>query len=160
MLSRLAPFIFLPLFLLACQDTGQQATMKTSTYDNKASASDTTVAGQDNDHDGVRDDVDTYINQTYPAGAERTLALHYATIIQVSLTATPQVQDAVKVANLVQERLNCFDTQYPIDWEARATMLRALTINNDMRLQAYAAYREKLNGQIIDFPETTCDSSK
>lgn len=154
---KLFQLAILSVAMVSCSP-GLPAGSETTTYDNKVSAADTTLEGQDDDKNGVRDDVDMHIEKSYPAGENRQMATRYAQIVQEKLTTTT-VEDAISTATTAEERLTCFIERYPNDWQAKSSLISALTLNNEARSAAYLAYREKLGGQIIDIPETPCDPS-
>lgn len=103
-------------------------------------ASGATLAGADANHDGVRDDVETYIDATYPvpAHADTNKALRqYAKAAQSSIL---DANDALLSVTHVTERfraLECLMARQPSGFHAIFVELRARILDTNPRSEAY-----------------------
>lgn len=123
------------------------------------------VAGTDSNANGVRDDVETYIQTQYASASapQRTAALQYARGMQAALVVDPADSTAVKAVKRQLSRANhClyarFDSSSTVQPAAVGAQLRAVTTNTKARLLAYLAYSKALDGTSWAMPEgDTCE---
>jgi len=120
-----------------------------------------TIQGVDDNNDGVRDDIEEYI-ESLPDTPEQKSALRqmYKALSSAMLSGTgvdspTETSDASrKIANAV----NCLAEKYPDDYYDKMNDIRKNTINTKIRFNAYAEYNEKLSGSILSLPEgNTCE---
>ena len=99
-----------------------------------------TVAGVDADNDGVRDDIETYIDQTYSGGTDgptRDALRQYAKAAQAAML---EAGDQARSVTHAQERfraIECLMARRPVDFPTVFSDLRARILNTDARSKAY-----------------------
>ena len=99
-----------------------------------------TVAGVDADNDGVRDDIETYIDQTYSGGTDgptRDALRQYAKAAQAAML---EAGDQARSVTHAQERfraIECLMARRPSDFPTVFSDLRARILNTDGRSKAY-----------------------
>lgn len=124
---------------------------------------DTTIAGQDRDGNGVRDDLDAIIRQAYPGNDA----------LQNTISKTVRLQDSLLLlasadtASLVDLDYRLMTTAYCFLVQAAAQgfdsdSIRAVNeelfanqINTIERLRAYANSQQKIGPQVFKFPDDT-----
>lgn len=124
-------------------------------------ANDVTVAGIDSDNDGVRDDVERWIAQTYPSSASMRAALaqqahaNQMTIIRGLLSPN----DAALVSQEVGRAIVCGLTSRPEEYAVARKALLSETLNSRARAEAYIQYEAQLAGQSSRLPsrQTSCN---
>ena len=100
----------------------------------------TSLAGTDGNNDGVRDDIESYIDTTYPipANADTNKALRqYAKAAQLSII---DANDAGRSVTHVTERfraLECLMFRRPTDFHPVFVELRARIMDTNPRSEAY-----------------------
>ncbi|UQN10020.1 hypothetical protein [Deinococcus sp. QL22] len=97
-----------------------------------SSALGTGVAGTDANNNGIRDDVDAYIQADTLSPAQRTASEEYARLLQRLVVGTPPVTSTGR-----DPLLALLESGRP-DWADLARELRARTVNTGQRLNAYA----------------------
>ena len=110
-----------------------------------------TVAGVDADNDGVRDDIETYIDQTYSGGTDgptRDALRQYAKAAQAAML---EAGDQARSVTHAQERfraIECLMARRPSDFPTVFSDLRARILNTDGRSKAYL----QADGQVTATP--------
>lgn len=121
------------------------------------------IAGLDADNNGVRDDIDAYINTRYSDVSQRAAALQTARAIQQDLLVDKTDKPAVKLAALAETRaVHCLFSKFhgpgPLQPSAVSSAIESMTANTKERLSAYLAFSKALNGTTAQLPtEDTCD---
>ena len=124
--------VFLLSSLLTACGSGGSASSATNTT--------TTVAGVDANADGVRDDIETYIETTYPVSTqnETNKALRqYAKAVQSSLTHADDASLSVTHATERFRALECLMARRPSDFHPLFVELRARLLDTTARSNAY-----------------------
>ena len=109
---------------------------------NDEAPADTTakVAGVDADNDGVRDDIETHIDQTYSGGTDgptRDALRQYAKAAQAAML---EAEDQARSVTHAEERfraIECLMARRPSDFPMVFSDLRARILNTDLRSKAY-----------------------
>jgi hypothetical protein len=113
------------------------------------------LAGIDADQDGVRDDVEQYIAETYPDSAKTRAALmQYARNIQEALLMAEDKEASVELGLKRSGAIECL--VYVRDPEEAIVIfgeLRARILNTDERSSAYIKANNHLSG--VDFPRVS-----
>jgi len=132
-MGRLGGTVGAILLLALCAGCGSESS-------SPPAAAASSLAGTDANNDGVRDDVETYINTTYPvlANADTNKALQqYAKAAQSTIL---DADDAVKSITHVTERfraLECLMARRPTDFHPVFVELRARMLDTNPRSEAY-----------------------
>lgn len=123
-----------------------------------------TLEGVDDNKNGVRDDIDHYIQKKYSKKDHVSAMTQMAISMQQSLIVDINDGIAVKKANQkVVEAINCiyskFDRTAGDEQPANAAkIIESLTTNTKQRLLAYLAYNKALDGTSWSTPEgNTCE---
>ena len=123
-----------------------------------------TLQGIDVNANGVRDDVDAFINNQYPVPSQRAAALQTAQALQAALLVNQQDIGAAKEASRrVSNAVNCVFSQFSGGLNSKEPArvvkeLEGVTANTKPRLLAYLAYNKTLNGTSSALPEgDTCE---
>lgn len=123
-----------------------------------------TIAGNDADSNGVRDDVDAYIRRTFPDPQRQAAALQFARALQAALLVSLHDPDAVRLASAsISDSISCIFSRFPgypdvPDPAQVSEELRKITVNTRLRWQAYDAYNRALSGSVFSLPDhDTCE---
>lgn len=115
---------------------------------------DDTLNGVDADNNGVRDDIDAYIAQQFPAVIQKA-ATQAAKIEQLKLTVDLNDKDAVRELNNLYSRANgcIFETARGKDLEMKpyfiSKKISAITTNTKKRLLAMVDFSHASNGMVF-----------
>ncbi|MCW5654020.1 hypothetical protein [Hydrogenophaga sp.] len=124
----------------------------------------TSLGGIDNNSNGVRDDIERYIERKYAEPAQRKVAMQTARALQKTLQV--DTNDAFAVEAVSQDGMravNCRGAVFPgVEGFKEAFRmsqeLEALTTNTLLRLRAYMAYNKAVSGTVSRLPTgDTCD---
>jgi hypothetical protein len=127
------------------------------------SAGDATVAGIDSNNNGIRDDVERWIAQTYPSSAKmRAAAAQVALSFQDRVTSNGlTVNTAYQRAVIATNAMSCLiksseDTRVPDDLKG----IMAAQLNTRQRTNAYISFESTLGSRAFKMPKgDTCDIS-
>lgn len=110
-----------------------------------------TIAGIDSDGDGVRDDIQRYIAQTYPDSEKaRAVLTQYAKIIQKQILDADSKELSMQHADEGGRVMDCGDYLLDIDvYGKMSDELDAVTLNTDERTKAYFKYDSQLGGEVF-----------
>lgn len=123
------------------------------------------INGPDTNSDGIRDDIEAYIDVNYPGAGQRAAARQFAASLQQALSVDTTSKQTVKQVNIkLMNAVNCvFDqfisnaTKQP---EAVGAEIEAITTNTKPRLLAYLGFSKALAGTAISLPDgDSCDHS-
>ncbi len=165
MLKQIIIALSLILTLSACLTDEQrlQALEKDGTIPKLDRSKD--LAGPDKNNNGIRDDIEAYINKTYPEPSEKAAVMQYAKAIQKKLSV--DTTDSLAVRAVVHEGgrgLYCLGERLddPSEYISRASVVYkeivAMTTNTKPRLLAYLAFDKALDGWVISAPTgEVCD---
>lgn len=112
------------------------------------------LGGIDDNHNGVRDDIERYIESRYAVSAERDAAMQLAGALQQMLLVDKSDAIAMQATLDASTRaMDCiFDTFVQPDGFLRgsqlSTELEAITSNTKERLKAYLAFNRAASGSV------------
>lgn len=117
------------------------------------------LEGSDQDNNGIRDDVDAYIAQHYPAPPQRKAAEQFARAMQEAVTTgSTSVDTARAIDRRSSAAISCifdrFDGENGSAYPAAVVeKLEGVTANTKKRLKSYLAYNKTLNGTALSSSE-------
>ncbi|CZF85816.1 hypothetical protein [Grimontia marina] len=124
----------------------------------------TDLMGSDQNNNGVRDDIDSFIGRSYPVPNQQAAATQSAKAFQQTLAVDKSDILAVKAANQTLSRaLNClfdqFDGENGTIGPARVSLeIKSATFNTKLRLLEYLTFSEALDGTSWALPVgDTCE---
>ncbi len=125
----------LTVALSACGGSSSPELPQETLYTVEISAKDTTLLGQDKDKNGVRDDIDAFIQANVLAAA-RPDALNVAKAAQIYVTSTnsEQMVNAFIASNAA---MGCLEEKLGAGWYALAGGIQDRTMNNPARTKAF-----------------------
>jgi hypothetical protein len=100
----------------------------------------TSLAGTDANNDGVRDDIETYIDSTYPTPANIDINKALRQYAKAAQSSILDANDAGKSLTHVTERfraLECLMARRPTDFHPIFVELRARILDTNPRSEAY-----------------------
>lgn len=121
------------------------------------------VAGVDANKDGIRDDIEAYIDLHFPNPSQHAAARQSAKALQkailIDLGNIGEVKDANRgISRADHCNFSRFDTSYPKKAAQISMEIEAITTNTKERLLAYLAFSEALDGTSWAMPEgDTCE---
>jgi hypothetical protein len=121
------------------------------------------IKGPDANGNGIRDDLDTLIQNTYTQPAQLKAAEQYAVVAQAQLLVDTNDKAAVKALAVRSARaINCLIQQFGTTQAPRFSDVQALvasdTTDTKARMQAQLAYSKALDGTVVSLPEgNTCE---
>ncbi|MCP4355781.1 MAG: hypothetical protein GY793_09170 [Proteobacteria bacterium] len=123
-----------------------------------------TIAGTDKNSNGVRDDIDHYINKTYSIKSQYAAAIQEARAFQeVLLVDKTNIDEVRKVNRKLSRAMSCTymrfngnnNSKHPA---AVSTEIEDLTINTRKRKRAYREFSKALDGTAWSLPTgNTCE---
>lgn len=122
-----------------------------------------TVAGIDADQNGIRDDIQAYINATYPEPEQQKAVSQYARSLQAKLLVNPKDKYQVRASSDASVKgMSCIYEKVPVDNSPQAARvveeIFSLTTNTKQRLKAYMAFDQAMDGAVISLPTgKVCD---
>ena len=115
------------------------------------------LTGIDADGNGIRDDLDRYIDRSFGDPAQREAAIRLTkTIQQTLLVDLSNHVRLMEVARRHTRDLACFSSKFDHDDAAGSqhrAQLHSLTTNTKARLLAYLRFDRALSGQVFRMPE-------
>lgn len=123
------------------------------------------LAGRDNDNNGVRDDIDAYLQIKYKKASQLSAAKQYAAAMQKILIASPnKTNELVLAVNDKATATACVFEQFSDGNLPRATTVMQevveMTINTKPRMTAYTIISAKQDGiSPILAPKKHCEVS-
>lgn len=109
-----------------------------------------TIAGIDANKNGVRDDIERYIEKTYPDPAQRAAMMQYAIAQQEEILNGTTREKELVAAQKTTRALECAYRILGFKYHDAANDILAMTVNTEARYLAYAKSRDNLGGQILD----------
>jgi hypothetical protein len=115
------------------------------------------LAGIDADANGIRDDLDRFIDRSFGDAARREAAVQLTKTIQQTLLV--DAGDHAAVMTLARHHTNdlsCFSSRFQSDRASGSELrrqLHSLTTNTKARLLAYMRFDQALSGQTFRLPE-------
>ncbi|WP_043886399.1 hypothetical protein [Vibrio sp. 16] len=129
---------------------------------------DDTLKGVDADENGIRDDVDEFINALMipenERGFYRQSARHIQTVFDYDYSGGTEIDTEIAHAHVMtfEPVIHCME-QLNLDWDDASDaqdMVFAFTLNTKLRRQHYAYYSKALDGTGIEGTEPTGDDCK
>lgn len=127
-----------------------------------------TIEGVDANKDGLRDDIERYIAETYPGRSEenvRKALRQQAKGFQMALLAASDEAESVKVLHERERDGYCLTGVMGIEMSSEAQEeLKAQVLNTEMRTRAWVSFNRNIGGEVGgDVPQETyvkqCDFS-
>ncbi|GAA4027570.1 hypothetical protein [Actimicrobium antarcticum] len=122
------------------------------------------LAGPDANNNGVRDDIDDYINTKFTDPKQRAAVLQDARTMQKAVLVDPTNKEASKAVSLeMMAAVNCVSSRFPDGQglesaSAIGAKIEAITTNTKPRLKAYLAFNKSQDGTAISLPTgDTCE---
>ncbi|WP_156406225.1 hypothetical protein [Hydrogenophaga sp. Root209] len=122
------------------------------------------VAGIDANANGVRDDIERYIEKKYTVAAERAAAMQMARAFQQMLLVNKQDAAALEaVSELGSRAIVCGSSVFAgpaasVELSQMTTSLESMTTNTKLRLLAYLEYNKARSGSVSTMPKgAVCD---
>ncbi len=118
---------------------------------------DDTLAGMDKNNNGVRDDIDKYIDAHYTNPIKHAAVIQSAKVIQKALLVDKNNIDAIKKIDREDNRaVNCLFSIF--EPSKIPTEIESLTINTKMRILEYSKYNKALDGTVSsELEEDSCE---
>ena len=165
--ARLA-FIIAVLTLSGCgsedEEKGSGSSLPTLPDDTSAAA---TIEGVDENNNGIRDEIEHFLHNTYSDTNVRNAYSNFVIGIQnmqASYTANPNdVQGVVNAAVVIDHSIECAYSLLPSDQVIpQIRDLRERMLNTTARVQSYLAADRLLSGEIfpsvdVDLRASSCD---
>jgi len=107
------------------------------------------VAGTDADGDGVRDDVQAWIQSAYPDPVVRSAARQLAVSLQAMLVNTSGESGALAAAAAMNAAIDCLYALDPAAFGGRVDAVEAAVVNTGNRARAYARAGAHLSGDVF-----------
>jgi hypothetical protein len=111
------------------------------------------LAGPDQDHDGVRDDIAAAITSFQLTDDKRRALMDVAKAVQLAVTRSQSKSEAYNNALEIQRAISCLASLDPDNFTRLVKTLEAITANTEARTYAYIQFHELLGPTI--FPEIT-----
>lgn len=155
------PFVLLPIaltltLLSACDRTPTSSLKYLDTTD--------TLRGIDEDDNGIRDDVDRYINSTPLKDTQKQALSQYAEALQSSLLIDTSNRQSVKVsADTEMRALSCIFRKIPYEQRESTNAINEIlgaTMNTSLRKKSNKELGRTLDGSVIHVPDSeqeVCD---
>jgi hypothetical protein len=123
-----------------------------------------TLEGIDENQNGIRDDIESYINKNYSNDGQRKALFQFAKTMQESLLIDVSDMIAVKKLDIRDTRalicvIDTFDKAQNAEKSGIAwRKIRSMTTNTKARLKAYLKFNKALDGTVSSLPEgDTCE---
>ncbi|MDP9043245.1 MAG: hypothetical protein M3O01_00410 [Pseudomonadota bacterium] len=115
-----------------------------------------TIAGTDADRNGIRDDIDRYINSLPDSEQEKKALRQDAAAIQATVVEDIS-NDSIraKVASNIMKSTSCVGDTYgrpATRGRNRSKEIEKLTINTPLRRQAYSKFNQAMSGSVTSMP--------
>ena len=110
-----------------------------------------TIQGDDDNSDGVRDDIEKYIESLpdTPTKKSALRQMHKALLsaMKAASSNSPVVRN--DAAKKILDAVNCLHYTYPDDYSSQIKNIQKITINTPSRFDAYIEYNEKID--VVDY---------
>ncbi len=133
--------------ILQLEDKGQLAKLDRSD----------SILGTDQNNNGIRDDIDAYIQKTY-TNEEAKAVNQLAKVLQDSLTV--DLEDGIKLqdtGNEYMRSVSCIHEKFEDGVDANGVSVTneilAMTTNTKQRLTAYISFSDVVDGYVFKAPE-------
>lgn len=109
-------------------------------------SNDESIAGPDSNRNGVRDDIDAYINATYSDADTRKAATQYAKAVQQAIIDASNKEASLGHAGEISRASECMWSFHGEESDRILSALVARTLNNKARSLAYVTFNDQLAG--------------
>jgi hypothetical protein len=116
----------------------------------KSTDFDASIAGIDANKNGIRDDIEQYIEKTYPDPAKRAAMMQYAKAQQNFILTATTPERAQLAAQELWRSFACARSQLGRPWLDATKDVLAMYLNTRDRLNAQAKAQDNLAGQIVE----------
>jgi hypothetical protein len=115
---------------------------------------DASIAGPDTDGNGVRDDIDAYIDRLTDTPAQKAALRQLSAGILASMIADVHDKNALDAASkAITNGTACLDVHYDsATATAKGAEIEKLTVNTKKRVLAYAAFSNAISGTTFTLP--------
>jgi len=114
----------------------------------------TTIQGVDANSDGVRDDIEQYIESLPDTPAQKSALRQVYKALSSAMQPISGTDTAYKITNAV----NCLADRYPDDYYEKMNDIRKYTVNTKVRFDAYMEFNRNLYDSTVSLPEgNTCE---
>lgn len=111
---------------------------------------DASIAGIDANKNGIRDDIEHYIEKTYPNSAQRAAMMQYAKAQQNFMLTATTPERAQLAAQELWRSFACARSEFGPPWRDATKDVHAMYLNTRDRLHAQARAQDNLAGQIVE----------
>ncbi|MDR0580050.1 MAG: hypothetical protein LBG21_05550 [Campylobacteraceae bacterium] len=121
------------------------------------------IAGPDENNNGVRDDIEAYITKNYPDEKQKKALFQAAITMQSMMLANITDPMSIKEAIIKLSRssnciVNVFDITKGAEGSGVYEKIEAMSVNTKARLQAYINFGKAMDGMVLVSPEgDTCE---
>lgn len=121
------------------------------------------ILGIDQDKNGIRDDIDAYINEKYTDELQKKAVQQFARVSQLKLAVNLEDEVALKESSNEADRATTcvykrFNNDPNIDASDVIDEIASITKNTRKRLRAYYKYSNALDGFVFTIPQRDyCD---
>lgn len=112
------------------------------------SSSSVPVAGTDADGDGVRDDVQAWLQAAFPDSTVRAAARQLAVALQGMLVNASGASGARIAAAAMNAAIDCLYALDPATFGSRVDAIEEAVVNTGNRARAYARVGDHLSGEV------------
>ncbi|WP_156545683.1 hypothetical protein [Cupriavidus sp. D384] len=109
-----------------------------------------TTHGIDSDNNGIRDDVQRYIDTNYRDRRQRFAMYQYTRAAESYLLETKSASDAKLNWNSYSKAAACLNQMFGANWAREANEIQAQLLNAPVRFQSYIETRKIAAGHIYD----------
>jgi len=119
----------------------------------------TTVEGTDADDNGIRDDIEAFIDFLPITETQKDASLSYARSFQQELLV--DLEDEVEINLAIQntmEAMKCLQSRSPERWQDLVDAISNVSLNTEERITRYLTYSEAVSRSVIRLPSgNTCE---
>jgi len=119
----------------------------------------TTVEGTDADDNGIRDDIEAFIDFLPITETQKDASLSYARSFQQELLV--DLDDEVEINLTIQntmEAMKCLQSRSPERWQDLVDAISNVSLNTEERITRYLTYSEAVSRSVIRLPSgNTCE---
>jgi hypothetical protein len=118
------------------------------TYRDRAGDKTDIVVGVDENHDGVRDDIEKLIEERYRSPEQRRAMMQFSRAEQTYITSSLSPGGAIENFHAVDKSMQCLRQVLGAGYMTDVHEVLALMLNTKERFQAYATADKQLAGQV------------
>lgn len=109
------------------------------------------IIGPDNDHNGVRDDIDQYIDSLLDTPRQKAVLRQHARALTATMVIDPaDTTQVIRAATKIAVGITCLFKAYNDEIAGRkAEQLEAISVNTAIRARAYERFDSAMSGKFI-----------